>query len=128
MLPFESRRSSVQLISEILRLLRLGEVGKTEVMYTVGLTHSQTQKYLLRLVELELTDQRRDNGRTPTYRITQKGLDILSKIENLQEMLQIDEASEILDSPELKVDQEKDGNILRRIADAVRPRHREKQD
>ena len=128
MLPFEGRRSSVQLISEILRLLRLGEVGLTEVMYTVRLTHSQTQRYLLRLVELALIDQRHEDGRTPSYRVTPKGLDILTKIEQVQEMLQINEVPEILDSPELVVDQEPNRNVLRRIADAIRSRRGEQQD
>ncbi len=128
MLPFESRRSTVQLISEILRLLRLGEVGKTEVMYTVGLTHAQTQKYLPRLVELGLVDQRGEDGRTPSYRITPKGLDILSRIEQLQETLRIDEVPEIIEAPELKIAQAKDRNMLRRIREAIRARREERRD
>jgi predicted transcriptional regulator len=127
-LPFENRRSKIQLISEILRLLRLGEVGKTEVMYTVGLTHSQTDKYLLRLVGVELIDQRDQDGRTPSYRITQKGLDILSKIESLQESLRIDEVPDIVDAPELKIDQERGRNILRRIRKAIQDRLGDKRD
>ena len=125
MLPFDGRRSSFQLISEILSLLRLGEVGKTEVMYTVRLTHAQTQKYLSRLVQLHLVDQRNGEGRVPSYRITQKGLDVLVKIEQVQEMLQIQEVPDILGAPKLKLDE--DRRILRRLKDVLRVHKDENQ-
>jgi predicted transcriptional regulator len=124
LMPFDGRRSSVQLISEILRLLRLGEASKTEVMYGVRLTHSQTLKYLLRLAELRLVDRTDDDGKAPVYRITAKGLDILGKIEQVQEMLRVDELPEILDSPRLQVQPEQDRKLLGRVKDAiVRRRH-----
>jgi predicted transcriptional regulator len=122
LLPFDTRRSSVQLISEILGLLRLGEVGKTEVMYAVKLTHSQTQRYLAKLVGLGLISQRED-GRTPSYSITARGLNILGDIERLQEMLKVDEARSILDAPRLQqIDREQNRGLLKRIADAVQRR------
>jgi predicted transcriptional regulator len=126
-MPFDSRRSSVQLIAEVLGLLRLGEAGKTEVMYGVRLTHSQTQKYLLRLTDLGLIDRLGDNGKAPVYRITPKGLDILAKIEQVQEMLRVEELPEILDSPELEVQPEQDRKLLDRVKDAIMRRRRESQ-
>jgi predicted transcriptional regulator len=122
LLPFDGRRSSVQLIGEILRLLRLGEVAKTEVMYAVKLTHLQTQKYLLKLSGLGLIDQRED-GRTPSYSITQKGLDVLSDIERLQEMLNAEDLPGILGAPKLETDRDQNRSLLKRIADAVQRRH-----
>ena len=125
MMPFDGRRSSIQLMSEILRLLRLGEAGKTEVMYGVRLTHSQTQKYLLRLAELGLIDRVADDGKAPIYRIKPKGLDILGKIEHVQEMLRVDELPEILDSPRLEVQPEQDRRLLERVKDAIMRRRHE---
>ncbi len=127
MMPFDGRRSSVQLISEILRLLRLGEAGKTEIMYGVRLTHSQTQKYLPRLTELRLIDRVGEDGRAPVYRITPKGLDILGKIEHVQEMLRVAELPDILNSPRLEVQQERDQKLLGRVKDAIMRRRHESQ-
>jgi predicted transcriptional regulator len=103
-----------------LRLLRLGEAGKTEVMYTVKLTHAQTQRYLSRLVELGLVESPDETVRTPGYRITRKGLDILSKIEEVQEMLRVDELSAILDSPRLETNRRGRRDALSRLRDVIR--------
>jgi predicted transcriptional regulator len=121
-LPLDGRRSNIQLIAEILRLLRLGEVGKTEVMYAVRLSHYQTQKYLSRLVEIGLIDQSAADGHQPAYRITAKGLDLLGRIEQMQEMLQMREIPGIIHSPELKVDEAPCSRMLKRLRDALRHR------
>ena len=117
MLPLDSRRSRIDLMGEILRLLRLGEVGKTEVMYTVRLSHYQTQNYLRRFIELGLIHQLIADGEIPGFRITPKGLDVLGKLEQLQEMLQEEEIPQIFDSPELKVDERPYAGTFRRIRD-----------
>ena len=122
MLPLDGRRSNIQLISEILSLLRLGEVGKTEVMYAVRLSHYQTQKYVARLVQIGLVDQTAAEGRSPSYRITAKGLDLLGRIEQMQEMLQAQEIPAIIDAPELKVDEPPYSRMLKRIRDAIKHR------
>jgi predicted transcriptional regulator len=121
LLSIDGRRSRIQLAAEILRLLRLGEVGKTEVMYTVKLSHLQTQKYLQWLTKLGLIEQPTINRRPPGYRITQHGLDLLGKIEHLQEILHLEGLSEIIDSPELKVEEGNRRGILQRIVNAIRP-------
>jgi len=54
MLKLEHRRSSVEVISDI---LRLGEAGKTEIIYSVSMSYSQLQKYLNLLLELKLVDK-----------------------------------------------------------------------
>ena len=122
MLPFDGRRSSIHLIAEILRLLRLGQAGRTEVMYSVRLTHSQTQKYLTRLVTLGLIAALDEQGRMPAYRITSRGLDVLSQIEHVQEMLKVDELPGILDSPEVEPAPQQDRKLLDRVRDALRRR------
>ncbi len=122
MLPFDGRRSSIHLIGEILRLLRLGQAGRTEIMYAVRLTHSQTQKYLTRLVTLRLIATVDEGGKTSGYRITSKGLDVLTEIDRVQEMLKVDELPEILESPELEIDRQQDRNLLDRVKDALRGR------
>ncbi len=121
-MPFDGRRSSIHLIGEILRLLRLGQAGRTEVMYSVRLTHSQTQKYLTRLVTLRLIAVAEEGGKTSGYRITSKGLDVLSEIDRVQEMLKVDEIPEILESPELEIYPQPDRNLLDRVKDALRGR------
>ena len=100
-LQLGDRRSAIEVIADILRLLLLGEVGKTEIMYTVNLSYSQRQKYLRNLLELGLLDEVRQDTRLVTYRITRKGLTLLTVIENMQEMLRLEELPVILHSPKI---------------------------
>jgi len=95
------RRSAIEIIADILRLLRLGEASKTEIMYTVKMSYSQRQKYLRNLLELGLLDEVRQDTRSVIYRITPKGLNLLTAIENMQEMLRLEELPVILYSPEV---------------------------
>lgn len=101
MLPSERRRSSIEIIADILKLLRLGESGKTEVMYIVNMSHSLTEKYLNWLQELRLLDKVMNENRPVSYRVTKKGLKLLSEIEHMQEMLRREEVLEVLCAPEL---------------------------
>jgi predicted transcriptional regulator len=101
MLPTEGRRSNIQIVANILALLRLGEAGKTEVMYTVNMSHSQTEKYLKWLQELGLLCKVMKENRPASYRVTKKGLKLLSEIEHMQEMLRREEMPKILHAPEL---------------------------
>lgn len=87
MLNIRHRRSSVDIIYEILRLLRLGEFGKTEIMFTVNLSYYQMQKYLNDMVKLELIEKMQEGYALVTYRATLKGLKLLSVIESIQEMV-----------------------------------------
>jgi predicted transcriptional regulator len=47
---WKNKRSPIQIMGDILGLLRLGQAGKTEIMYTVKLGFNQRQKYLENLV------------------------------------------------------------------------------
>jgi len=95
------RRSKIAIIAEILRLLRLGETGKTEIMCTVKLSYSMTPRYMGLLLESGLVIEVVKEYEQINYRITQKGLNFLSQIESLQEMLHVDESLDIFRSPEL---------------------------
>ena len=90
------RRSNIEIIADILRFLRLGETGKTEIRYTVKMSRDQTSKYLDRLLETGLLEDVQTEIGVPSYRITKKGLALLSKIENMQEMLPPEGALDIL--------------------------------
>jgi predicted transcriptional regulator len=82
----ERRRSSVEVIADI---LRLGQAGKTEIMYSANMSYFQLQKYLLKL---ELIDKVVVGNPSVTYRVTEKGLDLLKSIEGILEVLQLKEA------------------------------------
>lgn len=96
MLKLNGRRSSVDIVADILRLLRLGEAGKTEIMYTVNMSYYQLQVYLNRLLELKVIDRTTTAHQSVTYGTTKKGLRLLSVIESIQEMLKPGEALDLL--------------------------------
>ncbi len=80
------RRSNIQIIAEI---LKLGEAGKTEIMYSVNMSYAQLEKYLDFLVEKGfMTCQ---NGTRPAvYRITPKGRRLLREIEKVMNTLGVE--------------------------------------
>jgi len=85
MLKLEYRRSSVEVIADI---LRLGESGKTNIMYTANLSHYQLQKYINMLLKLQLIEKRIVGNQSVTYRVTQKGLMLLGNIDSVLDMLE----------------------------------------
>jgi predicted transcriptional regulator len=76
-------------------MLRLGEAGKTEIMYSVNMSYFQLQKYLNFLMERELIDKVRLGNPSVTYRVTRKGLRILRSIDAILETLELREPEEI---------------------------------
>jgi predicted transcriptional regulator len=89
-------RSRIDIIADILRLLRLGNTGKTQITYYASLRQDQASRYVNSLLESGLLENAEEEMRLPSYRITRKGLAILSLIENLKEMLPADGKTEIL--------------------------------
>jgi predicted transcriptional regulator len=87
-LRMERRRSSVEVIADI---LRLGQAGKTEIMYSANMSYFQLQKYLNYLLKLELIDKVEVGNPSVTYRVTEKGLSLLKSIEGVLEILQLNE-------------------------------------
>ena len=84
----ERRRSSIEVIADI---LRLGEAGKTEIMYSANMSYFQLQKYLKFLLELDLIDKVTVGNPMVTYRVTKKGLRLLRNIDSILEVLELRE-------------------------------------
>jgi predicted transcriptional regulator len=84
----ERRRTSVEVIADI---LRLGQAGKTEIMYSANMSYFQLQKYLNYLIKLELIDKVVVGNPSVTYRVTEKGLELLKSIEGVLEVLKFKE-------------------------------------
>jgi predicted transcriptional regulator len=113
-------RSRIEIIADILRLLRLGNTGRTQITYYTALKQDQASKYLDRLLEAGMLENAEEEMGLPSYRITRKGLSILSLIENIKEMLPKDGKTEILH--ESKVLEINVGHVLitRGVAEQVR--------
>jgi len=85
MLNIDRRRSSIEVIAD---MLRLGEAGKTEIMYSANMSYFQLQKYLKFLLELRLIDRVTVGNPMVTYRVTKKGLRLLRSIDSILEILE----------------------------------------
>jgi len=84
----ERRRSNIEVIAD---MLRLGEAGKTEIMYSANMSYRQLQKYLHLLLQLELITKVTVGNPIVTYRVTKKGLRLLRNIDTIMEMLELRE-------------------------------------
>jgi len=85
MLDIDRRRSSIEVIAD---MLRLGEAGKTEIMYSANMSYYQLQKYLNFLLQLKLIDKVTVGNPVVTYRVTRKGLRLLKSIDGILEILE----------------------------------------
>ena len=83
-MKINNRRSNIEIIAD---MLRLGEAGKTEIMYSANMSYFQLQKYLNFLLQLKLIDKVTVGNPTVTYRVTRKGLKLLRNIDTIQQML-----------------------------------------
>jgi len=83
-----NRRSNFEIIAD---MLRLGEAGKTEIMYSANMSYFQLQKYLKFLLQLNLIDKVTVGNPIVTYRVTRKGLRLLRNIDSILQMLEIRE-------------------------------------
>jgi len=87
----ERRRSSIEVIAD---MLRLGEAGKTEIMYSANMSYFQLKKYLTLLLQLELIDKVTVGNPVITYRVTKKGLKLLRNIDSILEVLELKEGGD----------------------------------
>jgi len=95
MLNIDRRRSSIEVIAD---MLRLGEAGKTEIMYSANMSYFQLQKYLNSyfqlqkylnfMLELRLIDKVTVGNPVVTYKVTRKGLRLLKSIDGILEILE----------------------------------------
>jgi predicted transcriptional regulator len=85
-MKLERRRSSIEVIAD---MLRLGEAGKTEIMYSANMSYRQLQKYLTFMLQLGLITKVTVGNPVVTYRVTRKGLRLLRSIEGILEILEL---------------------------------------
>ena len=87
-MKLDRRRSSIEIIAD---MLRLGDAGKTEIMYSVNMSYFQLQKYLGFMLERQLINKVRLGNPSVTYRVTDKGLKLLRHIDRILEELEFKE-------------------------------------
>jgi len=78
------RRSYVELMAAI---LRLGEAGKTQIMYAANMSYAQLQKYLDFLMERGFVAQVSSENSAARYTTTRKGYSLLELLEKVLAML-----------------------------------------
>jgi predicted transcriptional regulator len=92
----KNRRSSVEIIADILRLLRLGYASKIEITQVTQINSEQGSKYVNELLEAGVLENAEEKMGLPAFRITRKGLALLNAIESLREKLPEDGVLDIL--------------------------------
>ena len=78
------RRSNIEVIADI---LRLGQMGKTEIMYNANMSYAQLQKYLGFLTERGFMERVGSETSIAMYRTTTNGRNLLKVIEIALDML-----------------------------------------
>ena len=116
----KDRRSSIEIVADILRLLRLGYASKVEIIHTSHISSEQAARYLDQLIRAGALENSEDKMGLPSFQITRKGLALLSTIENLREMLPKAGAVDILQQS--KIVELNIGQILvtRKVAELAR--------
>ena len=69
-------------------MLRLGVAGKTEIMYGANMSYFQLKKYLNFLLQQKLIDEVHLGNPSVSYRVTDKGSDLLKHIDSIQKVLE----------------------------------------
>jgi len=83
------RRTSIQIMAEVLRLADGEGMGKTGIMYAANMSHSQLGKYLSFLTEKGFLQQCNGAGRG-RYLTTTEGQKLLKQIDEMSEVLELD--------------------------------------
>ncbi|MFA5308696.1 MAG: winged helix-turn-helix domain-containing protein [Dehalococcoidales bacterium] len=92
----KDRRDNIEIVADILRLLRLGYASKFEIQHTSRITNEQALNYLEQLIRVGALENAEEKMGLPSFRITKKGLALLSKIESLREMLPLTDVVDVL--------------------------------
>lgn len=114
------KRSNIEILADILRLLRLGNTGKIQITHFAHLNSEQASTYIGNLIKAGLLEGAEEEMGLPSYRITKKGLAALSVIENIKELLPPEGALDILHKS--RIIEINTGQILvtRRVAELCR--------
>ena len=78
------KRSNIQVMADV---LRLGEAGKTEIMYQVNMSYHQLQRYLGYLIDRGLLEKIVKPNPGIRYRVTPKGEEALKNIDAVLDIL-----------------------------------------
>jgi predicted transcriptional regulator len=81
------RRSNIEIIADMLRVGENG-AGKTEIMYSANMSYAQIQKYLGFLVSHGFVSKVHVGNPAVTYKVTEKGGDLLRNIDGIMEILE----------------------------------------
>ncbi len=84
----QRRRSNIEIIGDMLRVGANGVAGKTEIMYSANMSYSQLQKYLGLLTSQGFIDRLQVGNPGITYRVTEKGSNLLQSIDTLLDVLE----------------------------------------
>ncbi len=95
------RRSNIEVMGDI---LRLGEAGKTEIMYSANMSYRQLQRYLDFLTQRGFMRIIKVGNPITTYKVNENGLRLLKNIESLLEMLGLGDGFEPSESPRSNLD------------------------
>lgn len=79
-----NRRSNIEVMADI---LKLGQAGKTEIMYSANMSYRQLQRYLEFLTQRGFVEIIKVGNPVTTYKVNRRGLRLLKSIDNLLEML-----------------------------------------
>ena len=79
-----ARRSNIEVVADI---LRLGEAGVTELLYSANLSHRQMKKYLRFLLSERFMEKVIAPNPGVKYRVTDRGAQLLQGIESVLESL-----------------------------------------
>ncbi|MBI2868818.1 MAG: hypothetical protein HYX96_03215 [Chloroflexi bacterium] len=82
-----SRRSRIEIIADI---LRMGEASKTQMMYRVGMSYAQLERYLDYLVGRGFLVRKLERYPSGIYQVSQEGDELLHSIEKIEELLAVD--------------------------------------
>ena len=81
------RRSNIEIIADMLKVGENG-AGKTEIMYSANMSYAQIQKYLGFLVSHGFVNKVEVGNPMVTYKVTEKGGDLLRNIDSIMEILE----------------------------------------
>ena len=81
------RRSNIEIIADMLRVGENG-AGKTQIMYSANMSYAQIQKYLGFLLSHGFVNKVHVGNPAVTYRVTEKGGQLLKNIEGIMEILE----------------------------------------
>ncbi len=81
------RRSNIEIIADMLRVGENG-AGKTQIMYSANMSYAQIQTYLGFLLSHGFVNKVHVGNPSVTYRVTEKGGQLLKNIEGIMEILE----------------------------------------